>query len=471
MSPVSLSEIPYPPDPLGYFERLLDLPHPVLFDSGRPFSRGGRYDIFSAAPLYTFQYQEQCYTHSRQRQALHLDGHGLQAQLKQELGRIHPKVAELPSLSLPFYGGLAGYLSYDLGRAWEKLPLQCAKDIDLPELFFGYYPWAGVLDHDRQRAYLSFLPDCPRDLKEQVQSRLAGSSPPIIKTNKFKLINELNPTIHVDSYIKAIERIQQYIQSGDCYQVNFAQRFSGSYQGDPWDAYCQARQAMPAPFGGYIRTNSHMMDTNSAILCFSPERFMKLERGAVLTQPIKGTARRDPDPQIDQHIAELLQQSEKNRAENLMIVDLLRNDLGRCCAYGAVTVEKLFELQTVSNVHHLVSSIRGQLATGKDAFDLLRATFPGGSITGAPKIRSMEIIEELEPYRRSIYCGSLAYININGDMDCNITIRTLLCHEGKLHCWGGGGIVADSDPLGEYQESLLKVRPLLNTINQMKSVN
>ena len=225
---------------------------------------------------------------------------------------------------------------------------------------------------------------------------------------------------------------------------------------------------MPAPLSCFYQLDSRKRLHNNAILSFSPERFIKVEGGIVTTEPIKGTAKRSLDATLDRQSAANLAKSDKNRAENLMIVDLLRNDLGKCCIPGSVKVEKLFELQSHSHVHHLVSTIRGQLRDNTGPFDLLQATFPGGSITGAPKLRAVEIIEELEKTRRAIYCGSMGYINTDGSMDTNIAIRTLLCLDGELHCWGGGGIVADSDPGLEYQESLVKIQGLLTALGNMQ---
>ena len=229
--------------------------------------------------------------------------------------------------------------------------------------------------------------------------------------------------------------------------------------GSPWTAYQHLRQACPTPFAGYLTLGG-----DNAILSLSPERFLRVSQGQVETRPIKGTRPRGSEPSSDQAAARELLASIKDRAENLMIVDLLRNDLGRSCATGSVRVPELFSLESYPNVHHLVSSITARLAPGKDALDLLLGSFPGGSITGAPKIRAMQIIDELEPTRRAIYCGSLLYVDCRGEMDSSICIRTLLIRGGRASCWGGGGIVLDSDWQAEYQESITKVRVLLETL-------
>jgi len=272
----------------------------------------------------------------------------------------------------------------------------------------------------------------------------------------------MTPDLSAEAYRQAFERIQAYIQAGDCYQVNFAQRFRAPCQGDAWAAYLALRTACPTPFSGFQN-----LPEGGAVLSLSPERFVKVSEGQVETRPIKGTRPRGTTPKEDTaHAAELLA-SPKDRAENLMIVDLLRNDLGRTCRIGSVRVPELFSLESYPNVHHLVSSVTGELADGKDALDLIAGSFPGGSITGAPKIRAMQIIDELEPTRRGLYCGSLLYLDVRGEMDSSIAIRSLLVKDGQVCCWGGGGIVADSDWQAEYQESITKVKVLLETLQSL----
>jgi para-aminobenzoate synthetase component 1 len=278
----------------------------------------------------------------------------------------------------------------------------------------------------------------------------------------FKLQAPMNADLSADQYRHAIERIQQYIQAGDCYQVNFAQRFRAPCQGDPWTAYCALRAACPTPFSGF-----QSLPDGAAVLSLSPERFVKVSERLVETRPIKGTRPRGVTPAEDAANAAELLASPKDRAENLMIVDLLRNDLGRTCRTGSVRVPELFSLESYPNVHHLVSSVTGQLADDRDALDLIAGSFPGGSITGAPKIRAMQIIDELEPTRRGLYCGSLLYLDVRGEMDSSIAIRSLLVKDGQVCCWGGGGIVADSQWQAEYQESITKVKVLLDTLQNL----
>jgi para-aminobenzoate synthetase component 1 len=259
-------------------------------------------------------------------------------------------------------------------------------------------------------------------------------------------------------YHQAFNRIRDYIREGDCYQVNLAQRFQAPCTGDPWLGYRRLRAINPAPFAAYLNLPF------GQVLSSSPERFLEVRGGHVETRPIKGTRPRQSDPAADAAQAGELAACGKDRAENLMIVDLLRNDLGKVCVPGSVETSRLFEVESFANVHHLVSTVTGRLAPGLDAIDLLRAAFPGGSITGAPKLRAMEIIEELEPDRRGVYCGAIGYLGFNGDMDTNIAIRTVVITAGQAHCWAGGGIVADSEWQAEYQECLDKASPMLRLL-------
>jgi len=276
----------------------------------------------------------------------------------------------------------------------------------------------------------------------------------------FRVTGEVRSNMDRATYAAGFARIKDYIRNGDCYQVNFAQRFSAPAEGDGWTAYRRLRELNPAPFAAYINT------PYGQALSSSPERLLKLDARRVETKPIKGTRPRGDTPEGDSAMAEELAGSRKDQAENLMIVDLLRNDIGRVCRPGSIAVPKLFDIESYATVHHLVSTVAGELATDRDAFDLLRACFPGGSITGAPKIRAMQIIEELEPHRRGLYCGSIGYIGFDGNMDVNITIRTLVYNRGEIRCWAGGGIVHDSDVDAEYQETFDKAEAMLRLLHE-----
>jgi para-aminobenzoate synthetase component 1 len=264
-----------------------------------------------------------------------------------------------------------------------------------------------------------------------------------------------------EQYRDKFKQVHDYLLSGDCYQINLAQRFTAQYSGNEYQAYCALRQANKAPFSAFLRFE------NSAILSISPERFLQLVDSKVQSKPIKGTRPRSDDVGQDQANAIELQQASKDKAENLMIVDLLRNDISRVCLPGTVTVPALFSIESFPAVHHLVSTVEGKIDPQYDGSDLLRAAFPGGSITGAPKIRAMDIIEELEPHQRSIYCGSIGYLSVCGNMDTSITIRTLVCHNQQIHCWAGGGLVADSNVDSEYQETYDKVHKILPVLSQL----
>jgi para-aminobenzoate synthetase component 1 len=420
----------------------------VLLDAGRPAAERGRFDLLSAWPqLELAPSTNEC-------------GESFFKRLRQALATLGS--AELPDgCQLPFAGGLIGYLSYDFGRRLEHLPSQAGDDLGLADARFGIYAWALISDHQRATSQLLFHPKLASGERQrliQMFSAPATSG----ETASFSLCGPFAAEQNNESYQQAIARIQQYIAAGDCYQINYAQRFCAPCTGDPWAAYRALRLACPTPFAGYFR-----LDAESAVLSLSPERFLRVRDRQVETRPIKGTRPRLADPQADLANARELLSSSKDRAENLMIVDLLRNDLGRSCAVGSVRVPELFSLESYPNVHHLTSCVTGQLAEGQDALDLLAGSFPGGSITGAPKIRAMQIIDELEPSRRGPYCGSLLYLDVRGEMDSSITIRTLLVKDGKVTCWGGGGIVADSHWEAEYQESIDKVSVLLRTLEEL----
>ncbi|WP_428551891.1 aminodeoxychorismate synthase component I [Pseudomonas edaphica] len=447
MSTCSVHPLPYRANPADYFAAIRHAPGAVLLDSGRPAAERGRYDLLSAWPRATLTV------------APDESGGDFLQRLRTNLTQLGE--ADLPAgYALPFAGGLIGYLSYDFGRHLEQLPDWAVDDLHLPDARFGLYAWALISDHQAQTSQLVFHPT----LADSERLRLVNlfGQPAAESSDTFKLNGPMAPELTPEAYRQAIARIQDYIQAGDCYQVNFAQRFRAPCSGDPWVAYCALREACPTPFSGF-----QSLPDDGAVLSLSPERFVRISKREVETRPIKGTRPRGLTPEEDAANAAELLASPKDRAENLMIVDLLRNDLGRTCRTGSVKVPELFSLESYPNVHHLVSSVTGVLADDKDALDLIAGSFPGGSITGAPKIRAMQIIDELEPTRRGLYCGSLVYLDVRGEMDSSIAIRSLLVKDGHVNCWGGGGIVADSEWEAEYQESLTKVRVLLHTLENL----
>jgi para-aminobenzoate synthetase component 1 len=296
------------------------------------------------------------------------------------------------------------------------------------------------------------LPECHLAFYERLHEIEPGPLAPAQPPALGREFPELRSTFSRDEYEAAVRQALEYIRAGDIYQVNISQRFEAACAEDPFDVYLRLRALSPAPFAAFLRF------PDCAVLSSSPERFLRYTPGdqRIETRPIKGTRPRGASPEEDEALRRELLASEKDRAENVMIVDLERNDLGRVAEIGSVRVTGLFEAETYATVHHLVSTVEARLAEGRDAVDLLRATFPGGSITGAPKIRSMEIIDELEPVARGVYTGSIGYIRPNGEMDLNIAIRTMVVKDGRAYFSVGGGIVADSEPAAEYQETLDK---------------
>jgi para-aminobenzoate synthetase component 1 len=455
-----LIPIHYYPNSADWFVQIRHLAMPIWLDSGHPQSSYGQFDILGAAPAISLNTSGgiTCITQDGLSESSHENPFMV---LQRHLPPLQTALEQVP-----FCGGALGYFGYDLGRSLEKLPEAALKDISLPDMSIGIYPWAIVQDHHTQQAWLvinkaiagayNFL-EIEQICSAATQQTMFHDLKLNLKNDSksFK-INTFESNLKVAEYRLAIQKIQGYITAGDCYQVNFAQRFSANCQGDSFEAYLVLRDALPSPFSAYMELSE------GTILSLSPERFIKLEQNEAETKPIKGTIARGKTPEEDAANAHMLEASLKDRAENLMIVDLLRNDLSKTCT--DIKVPELFSLQSFANVHHLVSTVTGTLKPTKTAVDLLASSFPGGSITGAPKIRAMEIIEELEPVRRSLYCGSLGYISACGNMDTSIAIRTLVRDKNNIHCWGGGGIVADSESDKEYQESIAKVKVLLDTL-------
>lgn len=361
----------------------------------------------------------------------------------------------------PAPGIVAGYLGYECLDHDYRLPLQPSIGPDIPQAWIARYDWQIVID--AQSVKLHILPGCPEPLRQYLQTLTKHTfnlSPPNPMPS-FRLNSRFQALLTKSAYEQRFNRIQSYLHSGDCYQTNLCQAFKAQYQGDTLAAYMTLREVSPVPFGAYLHIEE------GALLSLSPERFIQLQGRRLLTSPIKGTAPVQHDSQADAAIKEALRASSKNRAENLMIVDLLRNDLGRYATPGSVVVDPLFAVESFSQVHHLVSTIQATLAEGLTATDVLLGCFPGGSITGAPKQRAMEIIRELEPVARSAYCGSIFYIDAEDNLDSSIAIRTLVCdRKGDIYAWAGGGIVADSEVDDEYEECLHKIGALMAALEQ-----
>ncbi len=441
MSSLRRRTLAYFSDSSRYFDWLATAPRPVFIDAGKPYSDRGRFSIISADPDTIISIDAS-------------DNTAIGVLISSAQDAIGAAISGMDSASdLPFCGGAIGYLSYELGEATQiSRPAQA----DLPLLLVGIYSWAVIIDHQLQRCELVAQADC----KSRWALRLLDGETPDRPTpaQPFQLANDFSSTLDWPAYQQRFAQIQHYIRAGDCYQINLTREFTANYSGSPWHAYQRLRRAAGAPFSVYWDFG------DAQLLSLSPERFISAEGGKLKTQPIKGTAARSADAKEDAKLAEQLLGSEKNRAENVMIVDLLRNDFSRNCVAGSVHTENLLELQSFRTVHHLVSTVSGTLRNHISPLAALLDCFPGGSITGAPKRRAMEIIAELEPSRRSLYCGSVFYLSANGRMDSSITIRSFVCHQGKIRGWAGGGIVADSVAEEEFRETEEKLGKLMQAL-------
>ncbi|CAB1274255.1 aminodeoxychorismate synthase component I [Candidatus Nitrosacidococcus tergens] len=459
---VQWAELPYSECSVPLFEIIYLEPWPIFLDSGWPSDRSGRFDIIAADPFITLKTRG-LITEINYRNSKIFSAQNPLTLLQRELNRFTGK--QLPNFlsESPLVGGAIGYFSYDLVRRFENLPSIITNIEQMPEMAIGVYDWVVIVDHHCQVTFLVAQGYDPRTQTHwnSLRTRLSKA----IKPNKYSFHIENYPQSNLskENYDQAFDRIQGYIYAGDCYQVNLAQRFETKAYGNSWALYSYLREINPAPFSSFFSI------PEGSILSTSPERFLKVSGSRVETAPIKGTRPRDMNPIIDDQLITDLRNSGKDRAENIMIVDLLRNDLGQVCTPGSIQVTQLCTIQSFATVHHLISTIHGQLASGKNTLDLLQACFPGGSITGAPKIRAMEIIEELEPHRRGVYCGSLGYISFEGNMDINIAIRTLVYNQNSLRFWVGSGIVADSNRKAEYQETLDKAAAIFKALNQYLS--
>ena len=437
-------------DPLAAAGALTTLPHPFLFHSALE-DRRGRWSFFGADPFATFR-----------------DHPGAAIESFRKLAPWARERSEQPGA--PFRGGAVGYWSYDYGRRLERLPIRAADDLHLPDFVLGFYDVVGAFDHDTGRAWLfsSGLPLKGRARERRASERLEGFArriegvaPRAVATSDAPL--GVTGTFTPERYRAAVETVREHIRGGDIFQANLTQRWSvrlpPAVPGPrAWKLARALARLSPAPFGAFLDLGDH------AIASASPERFLQLRGRRVEARPIKGTRPRGATASEDERLRQELLSSVKDRAENVMIVDVLRNDLGRVCRPGSVATPELCALESFPQVHHLVSAVTGELSPGIDAFDLLHAAFPGGSITGAPKIRAMEILESLEPVRRHLYTGAIGWLDWGGDAEWSIAIRTALVTADAIHVAAGGGVTADSDPDAEYQETLHKVEGLRQAI-------
>lgn len=462
--PTLCTELPYLIEgedaSLRRFSALRCLPNAVLLDSAHAPSSDARFDIAVADPSVLLTTCGDSTTLRNRTGKQYADAADPFALLQKSLAE-YPK--QTPT-TLPFCGGAVGYFGYDLGRRLEAITSVALDAENIADMIVGIYDWALITDHQQQRCWLASFGLDPHTHKQWDDLCKRLLSPPPLKSECFEVTSPTNCNLDNAAYRTAFDRVQHYIHEGDCYQVNLAKRFDVDAHGDPWTAYLALRAQNPAPFAAFCDFD------DVQVLSASPERLLQLSDQHVETKPIKGTRPRDlEDAAHDAALAEELQQSLKDRAENLMIVDLLRNDLGKVCLPGSIRVPTPFALESFATVHHLVSTITGTLAADQTAVSLLRACFPGGSITGAPKLRAMEIIEELEPHRRGIYCGSVGYIGFDGNMDTNITIRTLVFSDNKLRFYAGGGVVVDSSAAAEFEEIGDKAAALLAVIDGLRN--
>jgi para-aminobenzoate synthetase component 1 len=476
-------------NPAEVCARFLDLPYLLFLDSAATQHPDAQYSFLTADPVLMVRSKGDTTELRRRDEAdwSRVAGDGLNA------ARLYlPSTPVAPISGLPpFQGGLAGYIGYDWGARLERLPAARHDDLAIPDLMLGLYDWVIAWDHRIGTAWLisTGLPDTgpaaarrARERMDLARERLGGRaggaaarrtggwadrqssipeapSYPVDGIEGARSIG-LRSTFTHRGYLDAVARVREYIAAGDIFQANVSQRFQTALTESPFALYRRLRERNPAPFAAYLDYD------DVAVISASPERFLRLgeKQRLVETRPIKGTRPRGLGPMHDAALGRALAESAKDRAENVMIVDLLRNDLSRVCRPGTVRVPELFALEHHPTVHHLVSTVLGELAPGADAVDLIRAAFPGGSITGAPKVRAMEIIAELEPTQRGVYCGSIGYISATGAMDTSIVIRTYLALAGRVYFQAGGGIVADSDVELEYRETLDKARGLIETL-------
>ncbi len=440
------------------FPRFSHLSHPVLLESSYFHPEIGRYSILSAEPYLIFKAEADKVTVKTSKEKKLLSGNPLKI-LKNIWLASTPKGNE--NSELPFIGGAIGYFSYDLKDYIEELPSLAVNDLKAPLLYLGFYGWSIITDHFNEKTFLVVTEKSSLSLEEIIKT-LKNRSPHLpSKKIEVKAGKYFKSNFTKKKYLEAVKKAIDYIYAGDIFQVNLSQRFQTDLISNPFQIFSRLQEINPAPFAAYLNFSE------LSLISSSPERFLLLKpNGLVETRPIKGTRPRSKNRIRDQKLADELVTSSKEKAENLMIVDLERNDLGKVAKTGSVKVEKLFKVENYATVHHLVSIIKATLREELDQFDLLQATFPGGSITGAPKVRAMEIIEELEPTKRGPYTGALGYLSFNGQMDLNIVIRTLVVKENQAFFQVGGGIVADSQPELEYEETLHKGKALFKALEE-----
>ncbi|NOY54191.1 MAG: anthranilate synthase component I family protein [Deltaproteobacteria bacterium] len=459
-------------DPPTVFQRIREGKDSFLLESVKGSDRIGRYSIIGTRPFRVFSSKG---SKIRIREGIYerkIDGNPFI-----ELKRLMEEtpVVRTPGAP-PFTGGAVGLISYDAVHFFEKLPRTAVDDLAIPDLHFLFVDTCILFDHVEKEVILVHIPllrHSPSETSARIRAYeegverlkglyrkiMDGEALPSLKRQRSSRSFPVLPNMAKENYMEMVRRAKAYIKAGDIFQTNLSQRLTAEIGDlDSFHLYRILREINPSPFAAYLDFQEFQ------IVSSSPERLMLLKDGVVETRPIAGTRPRGKDPAGDQAMSAELITNEKERAEHIMLIDLERNDIGRVCDYGTVRVDELMVLEDYSHVIHIVSNVRGNLHAGKDLFDLIRATFPGGTITGVPKVRCMEIIDELEPVQRGPYTGSIGWLGFNGDMDLNIIIRTFVIKAGKAHVQVGAGIVADSDPEREYFETLHKANALLQTL-------
>lgn len=424
--------------------------HHVLLESGR----GGRYSIAAFQPETIFKGKNHELEIQNESGHQKLEGNPLHL-LKEWMNQYQvDKIEGLPS----FLGGAIGYISYDYARYIEQLPSIAKDDLGIPEIYFFIVKEWFVFDHQENLLWTFLLAENDEGTDQRLgywEKRWLEEIPSVPNAREtVKDLNQLQVSMTEEEFQQAVRKVQHYISQGDVFQVNLAVRQSKPMGVQAIDVYEQLRTLNPSPYMGYMHTPKFQLVSGS------PELLVKKDGLEVSTRPIAGTRSRGKDHEEDIALANELIENEKERAEHVMLVDLERNDLGRVCRYGTVEVNEFMTIEKYSHVMHIVSNVRGELAEEKSCFDIIDAVFPGGTITGAPKVRTMEIIEELEPVQRGVYTGSLGWIDFSGDLELNIIIRTMLVKDGMAHVQAGAGIVIDSNPKHEYKESMKKAAAL-----------
>ncbi|WP_238400671.1 aminodeoxychorismate synthase component I [Legionella bononiensis] len=419
------------------YKKFCDLPGFVLLESTD--KARGRYDILSAYPydrVVIWSNQESKNSSPDTLRDLLLD---------------HESINDLP-----FQGGAIGYISYDFGAQLLGIKTMPQESLsDMPLLDMGLYDWAIIADHLLRKVTL-FAANRHSSTKTLIEEIIQIWNQSPIEPQKYELNSEFIPLVSKENYQQSFSAINKYLNEGRAYQVNLTQPFHANFSGDSWEIYRTITDKNPVPFSAFLRNKE------ADILSFSPERFLQYDQGTILASPIKGTIARSIDPKIDEQLKNQLISCEKNRAENVMIVDLMRNDLGKIAKPGSVKVTNLCEVQSYNSVHHLVSDIEALCMDHLNPFDIFLSCFPGGSITGAPKLEAMNIINEQEHYARGIYCGSIGYFSSHGRFDTNIAIRTITAKKNILHLAAGGGILIDSKCEDEYRECYTKIAAIIN---------